>query len=657
MKSKKGDDRTKKRAQISVFVVLGVVVLASVAMFLYFRSSSIAKPDIKARDANPISNYVEGCIEESANEAITLLGQQGGYITMPLNIVNDPSRYYSPDGNGILKMPLWFYKGNKFNPGIRDVQDDISEYVSSRISRCINDFQPFINEYDIEAGQAEATTFLNKEDVTVNLKYPLKITYKGNSSSTSMSDFSISVPVRLRKLIETAGAILDSELKDFFLENFTIDLMTSNHEIPFTDMEFTCSRLEWKVSDIKEKTEQMLRYSLPRVRVKNTLHRPFAAPEREYEKLLAYTMEDIAKGNFPKNAPEDSFEYLRLYWDPGLEKDNSISVALSLPSQGIELTARPNDDGILRANTAEGSSQYLRFLCIGIYHFVYDLNFPVLFALKDTASYGGEGYIFNFAIPATIKNNEPYKLDYGYDLFTTTYFDRGFCDDRGDETADIRAIGYDGEIDNTELNRANISLECIRYFCPLGMTSPSGGKYRLITTLPASCANPFITAEKDGYLKAKAQLISDRLDIKMTRLKDMDYGVVMHMYNSLGDVMGSPEELGEDMNVSIQLLSGDFVQYNVYPIQQDASPDIGKIRLIEDDAEYELQIILTQNGEYVGGYSGTFSAGRETIKDSKKIVFHILRYVPTPFTREDKLKMVGYMLDEGYADELKPTFE
>ena len=49
MKSKKGDDRTKKRAQISVFVVLGVVVLASVAMFLYFRSSSIAKPDIKAR--------------------------------------------------------------------------------------------------------------------------------------------------------------------------------------------------------------------------------------------------------------------------------------------------------------------------------------------------------------------------------------------------------------------------------------------------------------------------------------------------------------------------------------------------------------------------------------------------------------------------------
>ncbi|MBR9700064.1 hypothetical protein GOV09_06410 [Candidatus Woesearchaeota archaeon] len=642
-----------KKAQVSVFIILGLIVLFSVVLFLYFKSTfMITEPDVLTEKLHPVQRFVESCAEQSLDDALSIISQQGGFIDIPTAIDLNPSRYVNPDGLGIIKMPFWFYKGKRYSPSIDSVQQEIKEYVEEHTHECINGFLVFKEEYTIvELDDMTVDAFLNRDDVTVVLDYPIRVSYKANNSHALLEDFRAKRDVRLRKIIETGNKLLDVELNTFWLENFTINLMATNQDVPFTDMLFRCGELSWRVSDVKEEVEEMLTVNLPRVRIKGTDHVPFQRPLKDYEKLLEYTMDDIADRNFPENAPIDAFEYLRMYWDINVEEP-TLSIGLqTVPKIGIELIARPHDNGILKSNLIEGQKEYMRFLCINVYHFLYDVNYPVKVTLRDGFAYGGNGYTFTFVLPVTIKNNEPFKENYGLELFTSNTFDRGFCDQTGEEIYDIRVYGKEDGLYNIELNDVNVSLQCFKYNCDLGRTIPDNGAYRLRTTLPEGCANPFITAEKAGYLPAKAQLTENMLELDITKLKNVDFRSVYRRYNSDGDSIGPAEELEDDMQVTIEIAQGDYYQYKTYPSEDNM------INLIDGDAEYDLNIILTQGDEIVGGYNGKWSASGGDVVIAESVVFPVLKYVPVPLKKEEKLKMIGYIFEGEYVSQLKPSLE
>jgi len=633
-------------------------VLFSVVLFIYFKMTFIAEePDLVSEELQPVQRYIEDCIAKSAEDAVRIIGQQGGYINIPSEIDFNPSRYVNPDRMGLVKIPFWFYKGERTSPSQYTVEREIATYVEENAYRCFDDFEAFPQYKIVELGDFEVEVFLNLADVSLTANYPIKITYHANNTHSFLDKFSAKVDVRLSKILEMANELLDSEVGNAWLENFTIDLMASNLNVPFTDMKFTCQILQWNINDIREEVEDMLFYNLPRIRRRNTNYRPFMEKESQYKKLLEYHMEDIATGNFPKNVPEDAYEYLHMFWDTGIEEDDAITIGLKSVPGIIDLIGRPNDNGILRSNLAEGSKKYIPFLCVNIYHFVYDVNYPVIVTVRDDDSFNGKGYVFTFSMPVTIHNNEPYKIDYGYDMFTTTYFDRGFCDDTGEYLVDIRAYGNEEGYSNTELNNVNLSLQCFKYHCPLGMTGPDAGSYRLRTYLPGTCANPFIIAEKEGYLKAEKQLEGDRIELDLTRLKKLDYEVVFHRYNSIGDEIGSGKELDEDMQVSIQISTDDFYQYKVYPFDEGSDMDLRTVELVEGNADYNLEIVLTQGDEYVGGYNGEWKSSGIDVANSDKVVFHVLKYVPIPYTKEDKMEMMAYILAGNYKSALRPSLE
>ena len=636
-------------------------MLLSLALFIYFKVTvTITDPDIVPREFEPIKMYVEECVVRAADEAVTIIGQQGGYIDIPLNIDFNPSMYVTPDGLGIVKIPYWFYKGKTYSPNVEFVEREISKYVEENTVECINDFEAFKEQYTItELGEMEVETYLNKDDISLVVEYPIRVGYKSNNTYTKIEKYGAKVDVGLRKIIEAANALLDAELEHVFFENFTIDLMAANPDIPFTDMKFTCKTLQWHITDIKQRVSDMLYYNLPRIRVKNTNYRPFLKAESEYERLLDYHMEDIAERNFPKGAPADSYEYLQMFWDMGVNKEDDLTIGFRfVPEVGLDLIGTPHDNGVLRSKVGEGNKKILNFICMNIYHFLYDVNYPVIITLRDDSSYGGSGYLFNFAIPVTIVNNEPHKGNYGYDRFTTAYVDEGFCDERGDELTDIRAYGNEEGYTNVELNEVNISMQCFKYYCNLGKTAADGGVYRLRTYLPASCSNPFIIAKKDGYLESSKQLDDEgKVELELTRLKKLDYHVVFHRYNSIGDIIDSEKEIEDDMNVSIQLVNDDLQQYKLFPLKKGVGDEVRKIEIIEGDAEYDLDIVLMQGDEYVGGYNGKWHVSGADISNSNVVIFHVLKYVPTPYTREDKLEMMNFILNGNYKTVMKPELE
>ena len=64
-----------------------------------------------------------------------------------------------------------------------------------------------------------------------------------------------------------------------------------------------------------------------------------------------------------------------------------------------------------------------------------------------------------------------------------------------------------------------------------------------------------------------------------------------------------------------------------------------------------------QSATLVYNYNGNFTFSSADISSSDKIIFHVINYVPVPFSKEDKMKMMDYILNGDYKQSIKPEMK
>src|SRR3989338_4190797 len=78
-----------KRGQITIFILVGVIILFAIAAVLYITKTSAteqftaeSEPVIATvpQEFQPLNSYTEKCLEDTAVQGLRILGQQGGYI-------------------------------------------------------------------------------------------------------------------------------------------------------------------------------------------------------------------------------------------------------------------------------------------------------------------------------------------------------------------------------------------------------------------------------------------------------------------------------------------------------------------------------------------------------------------------------------------------
>ena len=77
-----------KKAQVSIFIIIGLVLLLSVGSYLYLNQTKETKraeaqrPVIEKapEEFAPVVNYVTNCLYDTAKTAIKLVGERGGNL-------------------------------------------------------------------------------------------------------------------------------------------------------------------------------------------------------------------------------------------------------------------------------------------------------------------------------------------------------------------------------------------------------------------------------------------------------------------------------------------------------------------------------------------------------------------------------------------------
>lgn len=216
----------KKRGQVTIFIIIAIVLVASVVLFFAFKD----KLGIFSPKSDPVYLYVENCIRETGEDAIHFITQNGGYLFPPTLSTSDG-------------IPYYYSNDRDYTPTKERIEEEISDYIKNTLSYCTNEFTNF-QDLNISEGEVKAETIIEDNNLILSVKYP--ITIEKGGSITRFEDFNdIKVDSRIGVMYNSIKKLIQDQIgkEDICLsciseivdeEGFTIDMTSTTEGIIFT---------------------------------------------------------------------------------------------------------------------------------------------------------------------------------------------------------------------------------------------------------------------------------------------------------------------------------------------------------------------------------------------------------------------------------------
>lgn len=265
-----------RNAQITIFLIIGLVLLLGVGLLIYMASiipekkgeEELAAQALRQAAVQPIKDYINTCLDIASSDALELLGKQGGrlyksqgsttpdpgsaqlgstfmnydglklfYLIVPPQgtvgslFFSDVPEYPWPafpyvDGNvsdvgyfGLSLLPP-LYK--TFGKG--SLQEQLEAYISANVQECFDKERfPGFN-ITVEAANttmiiAENLTHLKQEEyISFVVDWPVKIKEIGGAAEINLDRFSVSYPIAFGRIYYTIKGIIEDEIANVSYE-------------------------------------------------------------------------------------------------------------------------------------------------------------------------------------------------------------------------------------------------------------------------------------------------------------------------------------------------------------------------------------------------------------------------------------------------------
>lgn len=196
----------EKRGQVTLFVVLGILILAAVGAVTYFKGGVMkekilgtTKASVYPENVQLVRDELEDCYLFTAHEAVKLLGLQGGYI-FPLE-----KSSMEIDGNLISLA----YDG-KDVPITDAMARELQEYMDIMFPLCPN-YEAYEN-LNIEAGDSKTKATIRNDKIDFETTYILQLV-SGQDTFQISEPYKATSNTRLNKLQETEKKIAEEAAK------------------------------------------------------------------------------------------------------------------------------------------------------------------------------------------------------------------------------------------------------------------------------------------------------------------------------------------------------------------------------------------------------------------------------------------------------------
>lgn len=251
--------RTRK-AQLTIFIVIGMLIALTFIALLYLFNNDKQPQGIITNniETKRVYDYVTNCLKDLSEQTIIELGQQGGVIdftpyklntdyiqtkdgtNVKYGITKPQGTLYQVFTSTVPDYPWTTYPENVTDPtnpvntydvsgaplnlgtdvlptinrGSKTIYDEIKATITTRVKGQCTNFNTFEREgYTITYDASKITTNITIAErelfVTITLALNLK---KGDTAGEITKPFTISIPVKLEQLYNTANALIHNDI-------------------------------------------------------------------------------------------------------------------------------------------------------------------------------------------------------------------------------------------------------------------------------------------------------------------------------------------------------------------------------------------------------------------------------------------------------------
>lgn len=199
---------SQKRGQVTVFIIIGIVVLLITGLLLFLKKESILEKNIVNEELVNLPNgegvnyFVQSCLTKVSEQGVIKLGHQGGYYQSPL----DYSIIFFDD-----LMPYYYADEKMMLLSINDSERELEKYLQENLPICLDNFSAFQNEgYQITTGNMRLKAKF-KGKVMIELDYPIVISQ--GVSVIELNHFSYQINLDLPKYFSVSQKLVQTSLE------------------------------------------------------------------------------------------------------------------------------------------------------------------------------------------------------------------------------------------------------------------------------------------------------------------------------------------------------------------------------------------------------------------------------------------------------------
>ena len=204
--------KPNKQAQITLFIIIGIVIIITFSLFTYLGKDTITSDFENQQEevlessllVPVVKNYLQSCLANELEDGLFLMGYQAGYLTIPSGIEFVPV-YYSD-------VPYWIIEGKDISPSIKDMEGQISGYITDYSKICILQLEEVLPDADITFKGFEVNTTIGENQIDATARLQLRLIEK--QTVQKISEVQITIPVPYGKVVKTAQQIIQTFEED-----------------------------------------------------------------------------------------------------------------------------------------------------------------------------------------------------------------------------------------------------------------------------------------------------------------------------------------------------------------------------------------------------------------------------------------------------------
>lgn len=198
------------KSQISLFVIIGVIVVVSVIILTQMNPNYIPLPEqnLGSNELYSFQNFILACLERTAQRGIVENLERGGYYeTTSYDYITD---------NFLVNVPIYVDRDLFLIPTKSIFEEELSKFIVNEIDICLDNFSSFedIGYSIIRNNEFSTNVMIFQNSILIESQLPISGTTP-SKNSFDIEDFRIEIDTNIKGIINHLEEFLEIHYDDF----------------------------------------------------------------------------------------------------------------------------------------------------------------------------------------------------------------------------------------------------------------------------------------------------------------------------------------------------------------------------------------------------------------------------------------------------------